>query len=322
MMKPQFIATNYFFKGQKSFSRGKVRDVYNIKDQYLVVIACDRISAFDHVLPRPIPYKGQILNQVAAKFLDATQDIVKNWKIATPDPNVTFGIKCEPIRIEFVIRGYLAGHAWREYEKGKKEVCGVKLPKKLRKNDKLPEPIITPTIKADSGHDQDISMADILERKLIKKKDLELLESYTRKLYQRGTEIADQRGLILVDTKYEFGYDAEGKIMLIDEVHTPDSSRYFYKQDYARRQETGEEQVQLSKEFVREWLMSHDFMGLPDQKIPEMTDEVVDSITNRYVELYEKITGDRFQPREYEDIFANVEKNVNDFLEHYQVQTS
>lgn len=310
----QLIATNYFLRHQKSFHRGKVRDIYNIKDKYLIVIACDRISAFDHVLPRPIPYKGQILNQIAAKFLDDTAHEVPNWKMATPDPNVTVGIKCQPILIEFVIRGYLAGHAWRVYEKGGREICGVRLPEGLKKNDKLPEPIITPSIKASSGHDMDISMADILAQKLVKKKDLEQLEAYTRKLYALGSEIADKRGLILVDTKYEFGHNDDKKIILIDEVHTPDSSRYFYKKDYAHNQQKGQEQKQLSKEFVREWLMANDFYGEKDQKMPEMTDEVVDSITDRYIELYEKITGDTFEKRNYDNVLDEIEANINDYM--------
>ncbi len=310
----QLIATNFFLKNQKSFHRGKVRDIYNIKDKYLVVVACDRISAFDHVLPRPIPYKGQILNQIAAKFLDATAHEVPNWKIATPDPNVTVGIKCEPIMIEFVIRGYLAGYAWRVYEKGGREICGVTLPEGLKKNDRLPEPIITPTIKNNVGHDTDISMADILAQKLIKKKDLEQLEAYTKKLYKLGSGIADERGLILVDTKYEFGFNDEKKIILIDEVHTPDSSRYFYKEDYEKRQKKGEEQKQLSKEFVREWLMENGFYGEKDHKIPDMTDEVVNSITDRYIELFEKITGDTFEKRSYDNILDDIEGNVGDFM--------
>ncbi len=310
----QLIATNFFLKNQKSFHRGKVRDIYNIKDKHLVVVACDRISAFDHVLPRPIPYKGQILNQIAAKFLDATAHEVPNWKIATPDPNVTVGIKCEPILIEFVIRGYLAGYAWRVYEKGGREICGVTLPEGLKKNDPLPAPIITPTIKNNVGHDTDISMADILAQKLLKKKDLEQLEAYTRKLYTLGSEIANDRGLILVDTKYEFGFNDEKKIILIDEVHTPDSSRYFYKDDYEKRQKKGEEQKQLSKEFVREWLMENGFYGEKDQKLPDMTDEVVNSITERYIELFEKITGDKFEKRNYENILDDIEGNVNDYI--------
>lgn len=291
-----------------------MRDIYNIKDKFIVVVACDRISAFDHVLPRPIPFKGQILNQIAAKFLDATQHEIPNWKIATPDPNVTVGIKCEPIMIEFVIRGYLAGYAWRVYEKGGREICGVTLPDGLKKNDKLPQPIITPTIKATSGHDTDISMADILATKMIKKRDLEQLEAYTKRLYKMGTDIAAQRGLILVDTKYEFGFTDEKKILLIDEVHTPDSSRYFYKDDYEVNQEKGLDQKQLSKEFVREWLMDNEFFGEKDQKIPDMTDEVVNNITNRYIELYEKITGEQFVKRNYENVLDEIEANINGYI--------
>lgn len=308
------IATNFFLKNQRSFHRGKVRDIYNIKDKFLVVVACDRISAFDHVLPRPIPFKGQILNQIAAKFLDATQNEIPNWKIATPDPNVTVGIKCEPIMIEFVIRGYLAGYAWRVYEKGGREICGVTLPDGLKKNDKLPQPIITPTIKASSGHDTDISMADILAAKMVKKKELDQLEAYTKRLYNMGTEIAGERGLILVDTKYEFGFTAEKKILLIDEVHTPDSSRYFYKDDFEMNQEKGLDQKQLSKEFVREWLMDNDFFGEKDQKIPDMTDEVVNNITNRYIELYEKITGEQFVKRNYDNVLDEIEANINGYI--------
>jgi phosphoribosylaminoimidazole-succinocarboxamide synthase len=311
----QLIATNFFLKNQKGFHRGKVRDIYNINDEYLAVVACDRISAFDHVLPQPIPYKGQILNQIAAYFLDKTANEVPNWKIATPDPNVTYGIKCEPILIEFVIRGYLAGYAWRLYEKGGREICGVKLPNGLKKNDKLPEPIITPTIKNNVGHDTDISLAEILEQKLLRKKDLEQLEAYTRKLYDLGTEMAAERDLILVDTKYEFGFNGDKKIILIDEVHTPDSSRYFYKSDYEKRQKKGEDQKQLSKEFVREWLMENGFYGEKDQKLPEMTNEVVENITNRYIELYEKITGEKFEKRSYDTILDDMENNVNGYID-------
>lgn len=311
----QLIATNFFLKNQKSFHRGKVRDIYNINDECLAVVACDRISAFDHVLPQPIPFKGQILNQIAAYFLDKTADYIPNWKISTPDPNVTYGIKCEPILIEFVIRGYLAGYAWRLYEKGGREICGVKLPDGLKKNDKLPEPIITPTIKNSTGHDTDISIADILDQKLLRKKDIEQLEAYTHKLYSIGTEMAAERDLILVDTKYEFGFDADKKIILIDEVHTPDSSRYFYKSDYDKRQKKGEDQKQLSKEFVREWLMENGFYGEKDQKLPNMTEEVVNNITNRYIELYEKITGEKFVKREYDNILDTIENNVNSYID-------
>lgn len=314
-MKDSLIATNFFFRHQKSFHRGKVRDVYMIGDKYLAVVACDRISAFDHVMPKPIPYKGQILNQIAAKMLDDTASVVPNWKIATPDPNVTIGHRCQPIMIEMVIRGYLAGHAWREYKEGRREVCGVRMPDGMNENDRFEEPIITPTIKAVSGHDSDVSLQGILDQKLLRKKDLEQIESYTRKLYKAGTQIADERGLLLVDTKYEFGYNLEGKIILIDEVHTPDSSRYFYKDEYAANQKAGKAQKQLSKEFVRQWLIENDFSGEKDQKIPEMTEEFVDSVTERYIELYEKVTGTPFIKRSYEDIQTQIENNVNQYLE-------
>lgn len=314
-MTNSLIATNFFFKHQRDFHRGKIRDVYNLNDEYLAIVACDRISAFDHVMPKPIPFKGQILNQIAAIMLDRTADVVPNWKIATPDPNVTIGHKCKPIMIEMVIRGYLAGHAWREYRDGKREVCGVKLPEGLKENDRFEEPIITPTVKASSGHDTDISMQDILEQKLVRKKDLEQMESYTRKLYKAGTQIADEQGLILVDTKYEFGHNLEGKILLMDEVHTPDSSRYFYKDEYEANQKSGKAQKQLSKEFVRQWLIENEFSGQKDQKIPEMTDEFVESVTNRYIELYERVTGETFVRRSYEDIHTQIENNVNRYLE-------
>lgn len=314
-MNNSLIATNFFFKHQKSFHRGKVRDVYMLGDKYLAVVACDRISAFDHVMPKPIPYKGQILNQIAAKMLDDTASVVPNWKIATPDPNVTIGHRCQPIMLEMVIRGYLAGHAWREYKEGRREVCGVRMPDGMNENDRFEEPIITPTIKAVSGHDSDVSMQGILDQKLLRKKDLEQIESYTRKLYKAGTQIADERGLLLVDTKYEFGYNLEGKIILIDEVHTPDSSRYFYKDEYAANQKLGKAQKQLSKEFVRQWLIENDFSGEKDQRIPEMTEEFVDSVTDRYAELYEKVTGTPFIKRSYEDIQTQIENNVNQYLE-------
>lgn len=314
-MTNALIATNFFFKNQKDFHRGKVRDIYNIGERHIAIVACDRISAFDHVMPKPIPFKGQILNQIAANMLDETASVVPNWKIATPDPNVTVGHRCQPIRIEMVIRGYLAGHAWREYEQGRKEVCGVKLPSGLKENDRFEEPIITPTIKASSGHDHDISMAEILEQKLIRKKDLEQMENYTRKLYKAGTQIAAERGLILVDTKYEFGHNQEGKILLMDEVHTPDSSRYFYQEEYDANQSSGKAQKQLSKEFVRQWLISNNFSGQKDEKIPEMTDEFVNSVTERYIELFEKVTGTTFVKRSYEDVLSQIENNVSQFLE-------
>lgn len=314
MAQNALIATNYFFKNQKGFSRGKVRDVYSVGEDQIVIIACDRISAFDHVMPKAIPFKGQILNQIASKMLDDTASVVPNWKIATPDPNVTIGHRCEPILIEMVIRGYLAGHAWREYRDGKREVCGVQLPEGMKENDRFETPIITPTIKASTGHDRDISLQEILEQKIIRKKDLEQIENYTRKLFAAGTQIADDRGLILVDTKYEFGYNKEGKILLMDEVHTPDSSRYFYKNEYEANQKSGKQQKQLSKEFVRQWLIENDFSGQPGQRIPEMTDEFVESVTNRYIELFEKVTGETFVKRSYDDIDNQIEANIMAYL--------
>ena len=304
------VSTNYFFNKQKHFYRGKVRDVYNIDDKYLVMIACDRISAFDHVLPRAIPYKGQVLNQIAAEFLDATADIVPNWKITTPDPNVTIGYNCKPYAVEMVIRGYLAGHAWRVYRDGGREICGVKLPNGLKENDRLPEPIITPTTKAQTGHDEDISLQAILDQKIVSKRSLDKMVQYTQNLYQRGAEIADRQGLILVDTKYEFG-KLDDKIYLIDEIHTPDSSRYFYKKDYAEKLKKGEPQKQLSKEFVRQWLIEKGFQGLKDQKIPTMNDDFVNSVSKRYIELYEKVTGNTFEKRDYTNINNTVEENIN-----------
>lgn len=309
------IATNYFFKNQKSFNRGKVRDIYNIKDQFLILVACDRISAFDHVLPKPIPFKGQVLNQVAAHFLDATAADVPNWKIASPDPNVTIGLKCQALPVEMIIRGYLAGHAWRLYRDGKREICGVRLPEELKENDPLPEPIITPTIKATSGHDEDISLADIIEQKLVKKKELDAMETYTRHLYKIGCKMAEERGLILADTKYEFGLNADKKVILIDEVHTPDSSRYFYKKGYETRQKKGEPQVQLSKEFVRQWLIENGFQGEKDQKIPDMSTEFIESVSHRYIELYETITGLQFERHENENLDTRIEQNISRYLE-------
>ena len=284
------VKTNFKFPGQKDEYVGKVRDVYNINDEYLVMLVSDRISAFDVVLPKGIPYKGQILNQIAAKFLDATSDIVPNWKIATPDPMVTVGHKCEPFKVEMVIRGYLAGSAWREYKAGKRTLCGLPLPEGMIENQKFPTPLITPTTKAMEGHDENISKEEIISSGLISKEDYETIEKYTLALFQRGTEIAAKMGLILVDTKYEFG-KKDGKIFLIDEIHTPDSSRYFYADGYEERLAKGERQRQLSKEFVREWLMENGFQGKEGQTIPEMTPEVVANITNRYIELYEHITG-------------------------------
>jgi phosphoribosylaminoimidazole-succinocarboxamide synthase len=305
--------TDFNFPGQTGFYKGKVRDVYTIKNEFLVMVVSDRISAFDVVLPKAIPYKGQVLNQIAAKFLEATKDIVPNWVISVPDPSVTIGKICEPFKVEMVIRGYLAGHAAREYALGKRQVCGVTLPEGLKENDKLPEPIITPTTKAAVGHDEDISREEILARGIVTEEDYEKLEDYTRKLYQRGTEIAAERGLILVDTKYEFG-KADGEIFLIDEIHTPDSSRYFYKDSYQELQDKGEPQKQLSKEFVRKWLIENNFQGKDGQVIPEMSDEKVNSISERYIELYEKITGNQFIKSENLNTYHRVEDNILEAL--------
>jgi phosphoribosylaminoimidazole-succinocarboxamide synthase len=307
-------ATDFNFEKQVNLYRGKVRDVYNIDNKYLVMIATDRISAFDVVLPRTIPYKGQVLNQIAAKFLEQTKDIVPNWIIAIPDPNVAVGRLCEPFKVEMVIRGYLSGHAAREYKAGKRTLCGVPLPEGMKENDKFPEPIITPTTKAAIGHDEDISKEEILKRGIVSKEDYEILEKYTRALYKRGTEIAAERGLILVDTKYEFGKTKDGTIYLIDEIHTPDSSRYFYKEGYEERQAKGEEQKQLSKEFVRQWLIANGFQGKEGQKVPEMTDKFIEEVSERYIELYEKITGEKFQKSETKDILKRVENNTKTFL--------
>ncbi|NQV76105.1 MAG: phosphoribosylaminoimidazolesuccinocarboxamide synthase, partial [Bacteroidetes bacterium] len=296
-----------------NFYKGKVRDVYTIGNKFLVMVVTDRISAFDVVLPEPIPYKGQVLNQIAAKFLQATRDIVPNWVIDVPDPNVTIGKICEPFKVEMVIRGYLAGHAWREYQAGKRSVCSVTLPEGLKENDRLPEPIITPTTKASVGHDEDISREEIISRKIVAEKDYLLLEKYTRALFQRGTEMVADLGLILVDTKYEFGM-TDGQIHLIDEIHTPDSSRYFYKDGYEERQETNEQQRQLSKEFVRKWLIDNGFQGKEDQMIPEMTPEFVNSISERYIELYEHITGDKFMKNDHSDAINRVENNIIEAL--------
>ena len=305
--------TKFNFPKQKSFYKGKVRDVYNIDDQQLVMIVSDRISAFDVVLPKGIPYKGQVLNQIAAKFLKATEDILPNWVIAVPDPMVTVGHLCDPFKVEMVIRGYLSGHAWREYKAGKRMLCGVAMPDGMKENDKFPEPLITPTTKASVGHDEDISKEEILKQGIVSKEDYEMLEKYTRAVFQRGTEIAATMGLILVDTKYEFG-KKDGKIYLIDEIHTPDSSRYFYKEGYEARQEKGEAQKQLSKEFVREWLMTNGFQGKDGQAIPEMTPEVVDSISERYIELYENIVGEKFVKADASNVLQRVEKNINAYL--------
>lgn len=305
--------TNFKFPKQKSYYKGKVRDVYNIDDKILVMIVSDRISAFDVVLPKGIPYKGQVLNQIAAKFLKATEDIVPNWVIAIPDPMVTVGHMCETFKVEMVIRGYLSGHAWREYKSGKRILCGVPMPEGMKENDKFPEPIITPTTKASVGHDEDISKEEILKQGIVSKEDYEKLEKYTRAVFQRGTEIAAKMGLILVDTKYEFG-KKDNVIYLIDEIHTPDSSRYFYKEGYEERQKKGEAQKQLSKEFVREWLMANGFQGKEGQKIPEMTNEIISSISERYIELYEQIVGEKFIKADASNVLARVEKNINSFL--------
>lgn len=306
--------TNFNFKKQTAFYRGKVRDVYTVDNNYLVMVASDRISAFDVVLPKAIPYKGQVLNQIAAKFLKATEDILPNWVISVPDPSVTIGKMCQPFRVEMVIRGYLSGHAWRTYRDGGRELCGVTLPEGLRENDKLPQPIITPSTKAEVGHDEDISREDIIARGIVNQEDYEQLEKYAHALFQRGTEIARERGLILVDTKYEFG-KRDGQIYLMDEIHTPDSSRYFYAEGYAERQQKGETQKQLSKEFVRQWLIENGFQGKEGQQIPEMTDEIVQSISERYIELFEHITGEKFQYPASDDVLARVETNVSKALE-------
>lgn len=305
--------TNFNLPQQTSFYKGKVRDVYNIANKYLVMVTSDRISAFDVVLPNGIPYKGQVLNQIAAKFLDATMDIVPNWKVSLPDPMVTIGVLCEPFKVEMVVRGYLAGHAWREYKQGKRTLCGEILPDGLKENDKLPKPIITPTTKESIGHDEDISKKEILESGLVSYEDYQMLEKYTLALFERGTEIASKRNLILVDTKYEFGKHNE-KIYLIDEIHTPDSSRYFYKEGYEQRQTQNQPQKQLSKEFVREWLMDNGFQGKEGQKVPEMTDAFISSVSNRYIELYEQITGEAFIKSNLQDINTRVYNNISTFL--------
>ena len=312
-MNKSLTKTEFNFPGQKSLYKGKVRDVYNINDNFLVMVVSDRISAFDVVLPEGIPYKGQVLNQIAEKFLDATADIVLNWKIAVPDSNVTVGHMCEGYKVEMVIRGYLTGHAWREYRDGKRTICGVAMPEGMIENQKFPEPILTPTTKADVGHDEDISREEIFAQGIVDKAEYEMLENYTRKLFKRGTEIAAEMGLILVDTKYEFG-KKDDKIYLIDEIHTPDSSRYFYAEGYQERQAAGEKQKQLSKEFVRQWLIANNFQGLDGQTVPEMNKELVDSVSERYIELYEKITGDKFEKSDTSKIQSRIEKAVIEFL--------
>lgn len=307
--------TNFQLPGQVDVYKGKVREVYTLSSNQIVIVATDRLSAFDVVLPQGIPYKGQILNEIASEMLKATEDLVPNWLESTPDPNVSVGVKCEPFKVEMVVRNYLVGHAAREYTAGKRELCGVKLKEGLQLNDKFDSPIITPTTKAEQGnHDQDISKAEILSQGIVSKEDYEVLEKYALKLFQRGTELAEDRDLLLVDTKYEFGKTPEGKIVVIDEIHTPDSSRYFYKEGYQERQARGEKQKQLSKEFVREWLMANDFQGQEGQKIPELTPEVVNSISERYIELYEKITGKSFQKAEVEAIDDRILSNIKRYL--------
>lgn len=315
-MEQAITSSDFNFPGQTNVYKGKVRDVYTLNNGLVVMIASDRISAFDHILPKGIPFKGQVLNQVATLFLEATKDIVPNWLIATPDPSVAIGLKCEPIRIEMVIRGYLAGHAAREYKAGKRTLCGVALPEGLKENDRLPAPVITPATKADEGHDEDISREEIIARGILPEETYKQLEDYTYKLFERGTEIAAKQGLILVDTKYEFGIH-EGKVYLIDEIHTPDSSRYFYKEGYEERQKNGEVQKQLSKEFVRQWLIENGFQGLEGQTIPDMPDDFVKTITERYIELYERITGKTFVKSDTSDIQERIAKNVTAFLERY-----
>lgn len=308
-------STNFNFTNQKSVYKGKVREVYNINDDLLVMIATDRLSAFDVVMPKGIPYKGQILNQIATKFMDQTKDLVPNWFMATPDPNVAVGYLCDPFKVEMVIRGYMSGHAAREYKAGKRILCGVPLPEGMKENDKFPDPIITPSTKAEMGdHDEDISREDILKQGIVNEADYLILEEYTRKLFQRGSEIAASRGLILVDTKYEFGKTKDGKIVLIDEIHTPDSSRYFYAHGYQDRQDNGESQKQLSKEFVRQWLISNGFQGLEGQTVPEMSDDYIVTVSDRYIELYEKIMGEPFVKADVSQIQERIQTNVERFL--------
>ena len=313
-MNKALTRTDFNFEGQKSVYHGKVRDVYNINDKLMVMVATDRISAFDVVLPKGIPFKGQVLNQIAAKFLDATTDICPNWKLATPDPMVTVGLKCEGFRVEMIIRSILTGSAWREYKNGCRELCGVKLPDGMKENERFPQPIITPTTKADEGHDMNISKEEIIAQGLVSAEDYALMEDYTRKIFQRGQEIAAKRGLILVDTKYEFG-KRDGKVYLIDEIHTPDSSRYFYAEGYEEKLAKGEPQKQLSKEFVRQWLIEHNFMNEPGQVMPEITDEYAESVSERYIELYENIVGEKFdKATEAGDIAQRIERNVSEWL--------
>lgn len=316
-MEKAIVRTDFNFPGQTGVYHGKVRDVYNINNKMLVMVVSDRISAFDVVLPKGIPYKGQVLNQIASKFLDATADIIPSWKIATPDPMVTVGHFCEPFKVEMVVRGYLTGHAWREYKSGKRSLCSMPMPEGMKEHQKFPKPIITPTTKAVEGHDEDISREEIIKLGLVSKEDYEQLEKYTLAIFERGTKMAATMGLILVDTKYEFG-KKDGKIYLIDEIHTPDSSRYFYADGYEERLAKNEQQKQLSKEFVREWLMAKGFQGQDGQKVPEMTDVIVNQITERYIELFENITGDKFIKAEGTDVVKRIEKNVTEFLNKHK----
>lgn len=314
-MATALVKTDFNFPGQTDVYHGKVRDVYSIGDDTLVMIATDRISAFDVILPKGIPYKGQVLNEIATYFLDSTSDIVPNWKLATPDPMVSVGIKCEGFRVEMIIRGYLTGSAWRDYKAGCREICGVKLPDGMRENERFPEPIITPTTKADAGHDENISREEIIARGIVSADDYQVMERYTRQLFERGTKMAEEKGLILVDTKYEFGKH-NGKVYLIDEIHTPDSSRYFYADGYQERFEKGEPQRQLSKEFVRQWLIEHDFMGREGQQVPEMTDEFIKTVSDRYIELYEQVTGQPFIKGDESDLTDRIAVNVMDCLQN------
>jgi phosphoribosylaminoimidazole-succinocarboxamide synthase len=318
-MNRTIIKTDFNFKNQLSVYKGKVRDVYKLKNDLLVMVASDRLSAFDVVMPKGIPYKGQILNQIATKMMKDTEDLVPNWLISTPDPNIAIGHCCDPFKIEMVIRGYLSGHAAREYKKGKRLICGVQMPDGMIENDKFPNPIITPATKADFGeHDEDISKEDIIAKGIVSKSDYEILEDYTFKLFIRGSQIAKERGLILVDTKYEFGRTKSGKIVLIDEIHTPDSSRYFYKDGYELRQQKGEPQKQLSKEFVRQWLIKNNFQGLENQSVPIMSDDYVNLVSDRYIELYENITGDKFRKSDTSSIVERIQSNVDNFLSSYE----
>lgn len=313
-MSKALVKTDFHFPGQKHVYHGKVRDVYTIGDELLIMVATDRISAFDVILPEGIPYKGQVLNQIAAKFLDATADIVPNWKLATPDPMVTVGLNCEGFRVEMIIRGYLTGSAWRDYQAGCRSLCGVPLPEGMKENQKFPEPIITPTTKAEAGHDENISKEEIIAQGLVSREDYELMEKYTRALFERGSQMAKEKGLILVDTKYEFG-KREGKVYLIDEIHTPDSSRYFYADGFEERFAKGEPQKQLSKEFVRQWLIENNFMGKAGQQVPEMTETYVESVSERYIELYEHITGEKFVKADPTNVAERIQHNISNYLE-------